>query len=157
MSAEIKVIRLMTLAAELAAALRGPDGADCSGIYPELVSLLEQVSEGAEGAPALGPIALAYIRGDEGEDVVSNVQVFPIQQGGKTKAMARVLLWDSMQLTGIRVVEGANGLFVSYPNDPAYKGDDYRSLYYPLTKELREKIEEAVLSRYREAKKEEAG
>jgi stage V sporulation protein G len=80
---------------------------------------------------------------------VTSVQVYRLKEPlGKTRALARVVLADQMQLTGLRVVDGANGLFVSYPNDPSYKGDDYRSLFYPVTRELREHIESAVLARY---------
>ena len=67
---------------------------------------------------------------------------------GNTKALARIVLGDQLQLTGLRVVDGSNGLFVSYPNDPSYKGDDYRSLFYPVTRELREHIEDVVLEQY---------
>lgn len=72
---------------------------------------------------------------------------------GKTKALARVQLNDALQLTGLRVVEGCNGMFVAYPNDPGYKGDDYRSIFYPLTTDLREEIECAVLTKYQEETK----
>lgn len=67
---------------------------------------------------------------------------------GKLKAIARINLDDQLTLTGLRVYEGANGLFVSYPNDPNYKGEDYRQLYYPISKDLRMHIEEKVLEAY---------
>jgi DNA-binding cell septation regulator SpoVG len=60
-----------------------------------------------------------------------------------------VILNGEMQLTGLKVMDGVNGLFVAYPNDPGYKGDDFRSIFYPLTRELREHIEETVLIQYR--------
>lgn len=83
---------------------------------------------------------------------VTNVQVHVLKESlGKTKAFARVVLNEQMQLTGLRVVEGSNGLFVSYPNDPSYKGEDYRSLFYPLTKELREHVEHCVLEKFQES------
>lgn len=82
---------------------------------------------------------------------VTGVQVYPIREpSGKTRAIARVVLGDQLQLTALRVVDGANGLFVAYPNDPGYKGDDYRSLFYPIKKALRDRIEEAVLAKYKE-------
>jgi stage V sporulation protein G len=82
---------------------------------------------------------------------VTGVQVFPLSMPvGKTCAFARVMLADQLQLTGLRVVDGSNGLFVAYPNDPTYKGDDYRSLFYPTTKALREEIESKVLALYEE-------
>ena len=72
----------------------------------------------------------------------TSVQVYPVKEssGGKTKAMARVTVNDQLQLTGLRIVDGVNGFFVSYPLDPSYKGEEYYSIYYPLHKELREHI-----------------
>jgi stage V sporulation protein G len=88
---------------------------------------------------------------------VTAVQVFLLKERmGKTYAIARVVLNDQMQLTGLRIVDGANGLFVSYPNDPGYKGEDYRSLFYPVTRELRDHIESLVLSKYKELMDEKA-
>lgn len=86
-----------------------------------------------------------------GSIVVTQSQVFVLEEpSGRTRALARVVLNDCLQLTGLRVVDGMSGLFVSYPNDPAYKGDDYRSIFYPVTKELREHIEDTVLAKYKE-------
>lgn len=80
---------------------------------------------------------------------VTNIQIFPLAEAvGKTKAMVRVVLEDQLQLTGMRIIDSANGFFVSYPNDPTYKGGDYRSLFYPVTGELRDVIESAVLEKY---------
>jgi len=81
----------------------------------------------------------------------SNVQVYPIKEPmGKTKAMARVTINEQLQLVGLRVVDGINGFFVSYPLDPHNKSEDYHSIYYPITKELREHIEQCVLEKYQE-------
>jgi stage V sporulation protein G len=81
----------------------------------------------------------------------TNVQVYPFKESsGKTKAYARATINDQLQLTGLRIVDGANGFFVSYPLDPRQKDEDYRSVYYPLNKELREHIEQCVLEKYQE-------
>jgi len=86
---------------------------------------------------------------------VTACQVYPLREAvGKTRALARVVLGDQLQLTGLRIVDGANGLFVSYPNDPSYKGDDYRSLFYPVTKELRDHIETVVINEFNSLTKE---
>ena len=45
-------------------------------------------------------------------------------------------------------MDGENGLFVGYPLDPFYKGDDFRSIVFPMTRELREHIENCVLEKY---------
>jgi stage V sporulation protein G len=85
---------------------------------------------------------------------VTNVQVFPFKEGanlGHIKGLASVVLNDQFMVRGLRVMEGLNGLFVSYPLDPFYKGDEMRSVCNPITRALRENIEEAVLAKFREA------
>lgn len=87
---------------------------------------------------------------------ITSCQVFPLREPmGKTKALARCMLNEQIQLTGLRIVDGCNGLFVAFPNDPSYKGDDYRSIYYPVTRELREHIENTLIEKYQEMTTEE--
>lgn len=82
---------------------------------------------------------------------VTSVQVYPFKEGpslGHMKAIAQVVLNDQLVLRGLRVMEGDYGLFVGYPFDPFYKGEDYRSLVVPMTRQLREHIENCVLEKY---------
>lgn len=82
---------------------------------------------------------------------VTQVQVFPFKEGpsmGKMLAKASIVLNDQLQVRGLRIMEGENGLFVGYPNDPFYKGDDFRSICFPMTRQLREHIENCVLEKY---------
>ena len=85
---------------------------------------------------------------------VTSCQIFPFREGpslGNIKAMASIVLSDEIQVRGLRIKHGENGLFVSYPNDPFYKGEDYRSICNPITRALREHIESVVLAKYNEA------
>ena len=82
---------------------------------------------------------------------VTQVQVYPFKEGpsmGKMLALASIVLNDQLQVRGLRIMEGENGLFVGYPMDPFYKGDDFRSLCFPITRQLREHIENCVLEKY---------
>ena len=82
---------------------------------------------------------------------VTQVKVFPFKEGpsmGHIKALATVVLNDQLNLRGLRVMDGKDGLFVGYPVDPFYKGEEYRSIFFPITRELREEIETAVLKEY---------
>lgn len=80
---------------------------------------------------------------------VTAVQVFPFdKQFGSIKAMATVVLNDQLQIHGLRVIDGSNGLFVHYPSDPFNKGEEYRSVVCPITRQLREHIENCVLEKY---------
>lgn len=82
---------------------------------------------------------------------VTQVQVYPFKETpsmGHVKGMASVVLNDQFQIRGLRIMEGDNGLFVGYPVDPFFKGEDYRSLCFPTTRQLREHIENCVLEKY---------
>ena len=82
---------------------------------------------------------------------VTQVQVCPFEEGpstGKLLAMASSVLNDQLHIRGLRIMEGENGLFVGYPNEPFYKGEDFRSVCFPMTRQLREHIENCVLEKY---------
>lgn len=84
---------------------------------------------------------------------VTNVQVYPFKEGeflGHVKGLATIVLNDQMLIRGLRIMDGENGLFVGYPNDPFYKGEDFRCICNPITRQLREHIENVVLEKYQE-------
>ena len=84
---------------------------------------------------------------------VTNVQVFPFKEGpslGKIKALAAVVLNDQLHIRGLRVMDGENGLYVGYPCDPFFKGEESRYVCAPITRQLREHIENCVLERYQQ-------
>ena len=82
---------------------------------------------------------------------VTHCEVFPLKtEIGKVKAVANVVVNDQLLLRNLRVMDGTNGLFISYPNDPFYKGDDYKILYNPITRQFREHLENTVLEKYQE-------
>lgn len=78
---------------------------------------------------------------------VSDIRIFTLTTG-HVKAMCNIVLNDCFQVRSIRIMDGVNGLFVAYPNDPFYTGDDFRSICTPITREVRELIENAVLEAY---------
>lgn len=85
---------------------------------------------------------------------VTSVQVYPFKEGpqmGSMKALASIVLNDQFMIRGLRVMEGENGLYVGYPNDPFFKGETYRSICNPITRQLREHIENCVLEKYQAA------
>ena len=85
---------------------------------------------------------------------VTSVQVFPFKDGpslGHMKGLAQVVLNDQLVIRGLRITDGLNGLYVSYPIDPFYKGEDFRTMVNPMTRKLREHIENCVLEKYQAA------
>ena len=82
---------------------------------------------------------------------VTQVQVFPFKEGpsmGHMVGMASIVLNDQLLVRHLRIMEGVNGLYVAYPNDPFYKGEDIHSVCFPMTRQLREHIENCVLEKY---------
>ena len=94
---------------------------------------------------------------DQHKIEVTKVDVYPFKEGayiGHVKAIANIVLNDQVQVRGLRVMDGENGLFVGYPVDPFYKGEGFRNIVFPITSELRHHIEKSVLEKYDEATKE---
>lgn len=85
---------------------------------------------------------------------VTDCKVFPFREGpslGHIKALANIILGNQFLIRGLRVMDGENGLFVSYPIDPFCKGEEFRSLCNPLTRTMREHIESTVLEKYQQS------
>lgn len=78
---------------------------------------------------------------------VTNVRLKGLEDKGKLKAIGSITLDDAFVVTGVGVVDGSKGLFVSFP---AAKGADekYHDTAYPLSKELRDEISKAVMDEY---------
>ena len=72
-------------------------------------------------------------------------------EGSKTKAFVDVLINDAIQINGIRIVDGSNGLFVAMPSRPHQaEGDitEYKDIVFPITAAARESLNAAILDSY---------
>ena len=80
---------------------------------------------------------------------VTQVQVFPfVKPNAKhTVGLATVVLNDQLVLRELRIVDGVNGLFVAYPVVNSME-EDLRTQFFPITRQLREHIENCVLEKY---------
>ena len=85
---------------------------------------------------------------------VTDVRISPIKQIEgltHTKALAEIVFNDQLLIRGIRVVEGENGLYISYPFPFHPTTDEYgqqRSFVFPITNVLRDNVEAVVLEKY---------
>ena len=89
---------------------------------------------------------------------VTDVRIIPIRQIEgltHTKALAEVVFNDQLLIRGIRIVEGDNGLFITYPVPfmPFNDGSGFKASVFPITKALREHVEATVIEKYNEQKK----
>lgn len=82
--------------------------------------------------------------------IVTDIKIFPFKGEGVSyiRALANIVLNDALIIRGLRIMEGYNGLYLSYPVNPFFEGTNYRSVIVPVTRELREYIENEVLKQY---------
>ena len=73
----------------------------------------------------------------------------------RLKAFTTVFLDNQFLITGVRVVDCKNGLCVMMPARQDNKGE-YRDVCFPITPQLREQINNAVLTAYEKRLKEQA-
>ena len=74
---------------------------------------------------------------------ITQVQIFPFNRtdlGRNFKGLATITIEDQFVIKGLRIVDGVNGLFVGYPCDPFFKGEEngekqFRNLCFPITRE----------------------
>ncbi|HEX7022620.1 MAG TPA: SpoVG family protein [Trueperaceae bacterium] len=79
---------------------------------------------------------------------VTEARVTPLREPkGGTVAYARITIDEAFVVRDLRVVEGKKGLFVAMPQRKG-KGDEYQDIAFPITREAREAIQEAVLAAY---------
>lgn len=81
---------------------------------------------------------------------VTQVRVSPVGED-RLRAYATIVLDDCFLVRNLRVIHGKKGLFVAMPNRRTKEGS-YRDLAHPITKDLRERIERAVLEAYEQVK-----
>lgn len=82
--------------------------------------------------------------------IVTNIKIFPFKDAGigHIRALANIVLNDAIMIRGLRIMEGTNKPFLCYPVDPFFNGTNLRSVIVPLSRELREYIENEVLKQY---------
>ena len=88
---------------------------------------------------------------------VTDVRISPIKQIEgltHTKALAEIVFNDQLLIRGIRVVEGENGLYISYPypfHPTSGEDGQQRSSVFPITKVLRDHVESVVIEKYQDS------
>ena len=82
---------------------------------------------------------------------ITSVNVRKIEkEGSRMKGIASVLLDDCFAVHDIRIIEGDNGLFIAMPSRKVGEGN-FRDIAHPINAEMRQIVEDAVLSAYHEA------
>ncbi len=80
---------------------------------------------------------------------VTNVKVQKEEkENSRVKGYAVIELDGVLKINGIRIIEGNERMFAAMPNRKI-ADDKYVDYVYPVNKELRETIEEAIIEEYK--------
>jgi len=79
-----------------------------------------------------------------------DVKVGSIRPEGNVRAYASVNLNDCFAIRNVKVVDSSKGLFVAMPSYKAGNGE-YKDICFPVTKEFREQLNNAVIDAYKQA------
>ena len=85
---------------------------------------------------------------------ITDVRIRKIAAEGKMKAIVSVTFDNEFVVHDIKVIEGQNGLFIAMPSRKTPDGE-FKDIAHPINTETREKIQNAILAAYEEAKVEE--
>ena len=85
--------------------------------------------------------------------IITNISVYTLNDANsKTVAIATVTISDCLVLTGLRIVKGKKGMFVSMPqrklSKPDKNGNEYADIFFPVTHDFREELNNAILDEY---------
>lgn len=86
---------------------------------------------------------------------ITDIRVRKIASDGKMKAIVSVTLDNMLVIHDIKVIEGVEKMFVAMPSRKNAEGE-YKDIVHPITSQLRETLQTAILAKYEEALKEQA-
>ncbi|MBO5327863.1 MAG: septation regulator SpoVG [Clostridia bacterium] len=79
---------------------------------------------------------------------ISDVRIRLVnREDNKLKAVASITLEDSFVVHDIKIINGAEGVFIAMPSRKTNDGE-YKDIAHPLNTETREQIKTAILTAY---------
>ncbi len=74
-----------------------------------------------------------------------------LRDDNKLKAFASITLDNSFVIRGLKIIEGAKGLFVAMPSRKRPDGT-YQDIAHPINNETRDLMEKLIIAKYEEEK-----
>ena len=74
-------------------------------------------------------------------------KLFIVDTDNKMKGSASVIIDDCFKITGIKIIEGSNGLFLSMPSRKLKDGANC-DIVYPINSETRKLFNDVILTEY---------
>ncbi|MEI8200975.1 MAG: septation regulator SpoVG [Eubacteriales bacterium] len=81
---------------------------------------------------------------------ISSIIIRRISLESKMKAIVSITFDNAFVVHDVKVIEGANGLFIAMPSRRTQEGD-FKDIVHPINSEFREELSTAVLEKYQSA------
>lgn len=83
---------------------------------------------------------------------ITELQIWPMRnpEASRVKAMVSITFNDSLRVSNCRIIEGAKGLFLSYPCEKKPGTDQYIPIFLALNRRMNDKIQEEAVKRFTE-------
>lgn len=82
---------------------------------------------------------------------LTDVKVIKIEDAGRVKAVASIVMDDEFCVRDIKIIEENEKLFIVMPSRKV-AGKGFKNIAHPINSETREKIQKAILEEYKELK-----
>ena len=81
---------------------------------------------------------------------ITSIIIRRISLESKMKAIVSITFDNAFIVHDVKVIEGANGLFIAMPSRRTQEGD-FKDIVHPINSEFREDLSRAVLEKYQAA------
>lgn len=81
---------------------------------------------------------------------ITSIIIRRISLESKMKAIVSITFDNAFVVHDVKVIEGANGLFIAMPSRRTQEGD-FKDIVHPINSEFREALSSAVLEKYQAA------
>lgn len=81
---------------------------------------------------------------------ITSIIIRRISLVSKMKAIVSITFDNAFVVHDVKVIEGANGLFIAMPSRRTQEGD-FKDIVHPIHSEFREELSRAVLEKYQTA------
>lgn len=86
---------------------------------------------------------------------ITDIKIRKINADGRMKAVVSVTFDDAFVVHDIKIIEGADKLFIAMPSRKTPEGE-YRDIAHPINANMRELLQNNIISKYEEVKNSES-
>lgn len=84
---------------------------------------------------------------------ITDIKIRKLEENNKLKAIVSVTFNDQIVIHDIKIIEGAESLFVAMPSRKLPNGE-FRDIAHPINAEARKELEDAIFEKYNETNQE---